>query len=86
MRRVLAGGDGEHRLQNRRPPRHRPCTHDAPFAALMMARTLAAATYIECALPDGRTVWGVGIDEDVAAASVRAIISAANGASCVNGR
>ena len=45
-----------------------------------------AATYIECALPDGRTVWGVGIDEDVAAASVRAIISAANGASCVNGR
>ena len=45
-----------------------------------------AATYIECALPDGRTVWGVGIDEDVAAASVRAIISAANGASCVHGR
>ncbi|MGV3555174.1 MAG: 2-isopropylmalate synthase [Croceibacterium sp.] len=39
-----------------------------------------AATYIECALPDGGTVWGVGIDEDVAAASVRAIISAANGA------
>jgi 2-isopropylmalate synthase len=39
-----------------------------------------AATYIECALPDGATVWGVGIDEDVAAASVRAIISAANGA------
>jgi 2-isopropylmalate synthase len=38
-----------------------------------------AATYIECALPDGGTVWGVGIDEDVAAASVRAIISAANG-------
>ena len=45
-----------------------------------------AATYIECALPDGRTVWGVGIDEDVAAASVRAIISAANGASCGDGR
>jgi 2-isopropylmalate synthase len=39
-----------------------------------------AATYIECALPGGDTVWGVGIDEDVAAASVRAIISAANGA------
>ena len=32
------------------------------------------------ALPDGRTVWGVGIDEDVATASVRAILSAANGA------
>src|SRR5687768_5147451 len=39
-----------------------------------------AATYLECALPDGRTVWGVGIDEDVATASVRAILSAANGA------
>ena len=38
-----------------------------------------AATYIECALPDGGTVWGVGIDEDVAAASVRAIISGGNG-------
>jgi 2-isopropylmalate synthase len=39
-----------------------------------------AATYLECRTPDGRTVWGVGIDEDVAAASVRAIISAANSA------
>ncbi|BBC72723.1 2-isopropylmalate synthase [Altererythrobacter sp. B11] len=39
-----------------------------------------AATYLECALPDGSTVWGVGIDEDVATASVRAILSAANGA------
>ncbi len=38
-----------------------------------------AATYLECLTPDGDTVWGVGIDEDVAAASVRAIISAANG-------
>ncbi len=37
-----------------------------------------AAAYLECALPDGRTVWGVGIDEDVATASVRAILSAAN--------
>src|SRR5690606_18041414 len=41
-----------------------------------------AATYIECTTSEGRTVWGVGIDEDVAAASVRAIISAANGAGC----
>ncbi len=39
-----------------------------------------AATYLECTTPDGRTVWGVGIDEDVASASVRAILSAANGA------
>ena len=37
-----------------------------------------AAAYVECALPDGRVIWGVGIDEDVATASVRAILSAAN--------
>ncbi|HSQ95087.1 MAG TPA: 2-isopropylmalate synthase [Croceibacterium sp.] len=39
-----------------------------------------AATYLECATSDGRRVWGVGIDEDVATASVRAILSAANSA------
>ncbi|MFC4255595.1 2-isopropylmalate synthase [Altererythrobacter xixiisoli] len=39
-----------------------------------------AAAYLECTLPDGQIVWGVGIDEDVAAASVRAILSAANSA------
>lgn len=38
-----------------------------------------AAAYVECVLPSGETVWGVGIDEDVATASVRAILSAANG-------
>ncbi|KAJ8136355.1 hypothetical protein OY671_010432 [Metschnikowia pulcherrima] len=37
-----------------------------------------AAAYVECASPDGRVIWGVGIDEDVATASVRAILSAAN--------
>jgi 2-isopropylmalate synthase len=40
-----------------------------------------AAAYVECTSPDGKTVWGVGIDEDVATASVRAVLSAANGAS-----
>ena len=39
-----------------------------------------AAAYVECALPDGRIVWGVGIDEDIATASVRAVLSAANAA------
>ena len=39
-----------------------------------------AAAYLECALPDGRIVWGCGIDTDVAAAGVRAVLSAANGA------
>ena len=37
-----------------------------------------AAAYVECRSPDGGTVWGVGIDEDIATASVRAVISAAN--------
>ena len=31
-------------------------------------------------LPDGRIVWGCGIDTDVATASVRAVLSAANSA------
>lgn len=39
-----------------------------------------AAAYVEWSLPDGRSGWGVGIDQDVATASVRAILSAANGA------
>jgi 2-isopropylmalate synthase len=38
-----------------------------------------AAAYVECLIPGGKTVWGVGIDEDVATASVRAVLSAANG-------
>jgi 2-isopropylmalate synthase len=37
-----------------------------------------AAAYVECRAADGGTVWGVGIDEDVATASVRAVLSAAN--------
>ena len=39
-----------------------------------------AAAYVECVLPDGRTIWGVGIDEDISTASVRAVLSAANAA------
>ncbi len=39
-----------------------------------------AAAYLECRTPDGRTIWGCGIDEDIATASVRAVLSAANGA------
>ncbi|AKH41451.1 2-isopropylmalate synthase [Altererythrobacter atlanticus] len=48
--------------------------------ALSKGTDARAAAYLECALPSGETVWGVGIDEDVASASVRAILSAANGA------
>ena len=39
-----------------------------------------AAAYVECVTGDGHVVWGVGIDEDVATASVRAVLSAANAA------
>ncbi|CAN5253629.1 2-isopropylmalate synthase [soil metagenome] len=38
-----------------------------------------AAAYVECRTPDGKTVFGVGIDADVATASVRAVLGAANG-------
>jgi 2-isopropylmalate synthase len=37
-----------------------------------------AAAYLECRTADGRVVWGVGIDTDIATASVRAVLSAAN--------
>ena len=37
-----------------------------------------AAAYVECVASDGSVVWGVGIDEDVATAGVRAVLSAAN--------
>jgi 2-isopropylmalate synthase len=40
-----------------------------------------AAAYVECTGSSGKTIWGVGIDEDVATASVRAVLSAANAAS-----
>lgn len=36
-----------------------------------------AAAYVECRTADGQTVFGVGIDADVATASVKALLSAA---------
>ena len=53
--------------------------------ALKAGTDAQAAAYVECALPGGTIVWGVGIDEDVASASVRAILSAANGAARAQG-
>jgi 2-isopropylmalate synthase len=38
-----------------------------------------AAAYVECRTAAGKTVFGVGIDADVATASVRAVLGAANG-------
>ncbi|RJF92870.1 2-isopropylmalate synthase [Sphingomonas cavernae] len=37
-----------------------------------------AAAYVECRTAEGKTVFGVGVDADVATASVRAVLSAAN--------
>jgi 2-isopropylmalate synthase len=37
-----------------------------------------AAAYLECRTPAGATVFGVGLDTDVATASVRAVLSAVN--------
>jgi len=48
--------------------------------ALSTGSDARAAAYVQCALPGGRMVWGCGIDEDVATASVRAVVSAANSA------
>jgi 2-isopropylmalate synthase len=36
-----------------------------------------AAAYVECAV-GGRTLWGVGIDADIATASLKAVVSAVN--------
>ncbi len=47
--------------------------------AIGKGSNVQAAAYVECRTPEGRTVWGVGVDEDVATASVRAVLSAANG-------
>ena len=37
-----------------------------------------AAAYVECRTPAGATFFGVGLDTDVASASVKALLSAAN--------
>ncbi len=47
--------------------------------AIGVGSSVNAAAYVECRTPDGRTVFGVGMDADVATASVQAVLSAANG-------
>ena len=48
--------------------------------ALSTGSDARAAAYILCVLPSGEQVWGCGIDTDIATASVRAVLSAANSA------
>ncbi len=46
--------------------------------AIGQGSDVKAAAYVECRTADGRSVFGAAIDPDVAGASVRAILSAAN--------
>ncbi|AMK17774.1 MULTISPECIES: 2-isopropylmalate synthase [Sphingobium] len=46
--------------------------------AIGVGTDVAAAAYVECRTPDGRTVFGIGTDTDIATASVQAVLSAAN--------
>ena len=48
--------------------------------AIGQGSNVQAAAYVECRTADGRSLFGCGLDTDVATASVRAILSAANGA------
>ncbi|WP_313529922.1 2-isopropylmalate synthase [Shinella sp.] len=46
--------------------------------ALKRGTDSQAVAYLECRAPDGRKVFGVGIDDDIATASVKAVLSAAS--------
>ncbi len=46
--------------------------------ALRQGADAQAAAYVECVRPDGSKVFGIGIDADIATASVKAVLSAAN--------
>jgi 2-isopropylmalate synthase len=46
--------------------------------AIGTGRDVHAAAYVECKTDDGQTVFGVGLDEDIATASVQAVLSVAN--------
>jgi 2-isopropylmalate synthase len=51
--------------------------------ALSAGDDARAAAYVECAVggPDGRVLWGVGVDGSIVAASLKAVVSAVNRAS-----
>ncbi|SER08844.1 2-isopropylmalate synthase [Faunimonas pinastri] len=46
--------------------------------ALKRGSDSQAVAYLECRTPDDRRIYGVGIDTDIATASVKAVLSAAN--------
>jgi 2-isopropylmalate synthase len=46
--------------------------------ALQSGAAARAAAYVECRTADGREVFGVGLDENIVTASIKALVSAAN--------
>ena len=46
--------------------------------AIGVGTDVNAAAYVECTTPSGENIFGVGMDADVATASVQAVLSAAN--------
>jgi 2-isopropylmalate synthase len=52
--------------------------HDYSEHAVSAGSDAQAAAYVEAAAPDGVVRWGVGIDESILAASLKAVISAVN--------
>jgi 2-isopropylmalate synthase len=53
---------------------------DYSVQAIGQGSYVQAAAYVECRTAVGKCLFGCGLDTDVATASVRAILSAANGA------
>ncbi len=52
--------------------------HDYAEHAVSAGTDAQAAAYVEAQAPDGAIRWGVGIDESILAASLKAVISAVN--------
>ena len=64
---------------NSRPPLLvlEPLTRFLDEHALGAGADARAAAYVEAGLPDGRTMFGVGMDRDIVNASLRAVTSIA---------
>jgi 2-isopropylmalate synthase len=52
--------------------------HDYAEHAVSAGTNARAAAYVEVQAPDGTVRWGVGTDESILAASLKAVISAVN--------
>jgi 2-isopropylmalate synthase len=52
--------------------------HDYAEHAVSAGTDARAAAYVEARAPDGTIRWGVGIDESILAASLKAVLSAVN--------